>query len=148
MLAMIHAPRLDGFRKFEPREKDRALLDRFFLEMLDFETFGLTLFDDGGGDAFADLVVVVSDNMSWVDAEGGGRSTATMAEWETFRRRNPEARLVCLDVQPYGTTQAAERSDILNVGGFSDAVFEVIAAFAKNELTPAHWVGRIEELAL
>lgn len=30
--------------------------------------------------ASADLVVLVSDNMSWVDGEGGGRSTATMAE--------------------------------------------------------------------
>jgi hypothetical protein len=33
-------------------------------------------------------------------------------------------------VQPYGSTQAAEREDILNIGGFSDAVFEIIAAFA------------------
>ena len=56
--------------------------------------------------ASADLVVLVSDNMSWVDGHCGGRSTATMAEWETFRRRNPSARLVCLDIQPNGSTQA------------------------------------------
>ncbi len=96
----------------------------------------------------SDLVVLVSDNQSWVDAEGGGRSTATMAEWETFRRRNPQARLVCLDVQPYGSTQAQERADILNVGGFSDNVFEILARFAQGELNPDHWVGVIESLAV
>jgi 60 kDa SS-A/Ro ribonucleoprotein len=98
--------------------------------------------------ALADLVVLVSDNMSWVDANGGGRSTATMAEWATFRRRNPQARLVCLDLQPYSTTQAQERQDILNVGGFSDTVFEILATFAKGELNADHWVGVIESLAV
>lgn len=98
--------------------------------------------------ASADLVVLVSDNMSWVDSHWGGRSTATMAEWETFRRRNPNARLVCLDIQPYGSTQAKEREDILNVGGFSDAVFEILATFAKGELSADYWVGVIEGMAV
>jgi 60 kDa SS-A/Ro ribonucleoprotein len=98
--------------------------------------------------ALADLVVLVSDNMSWVDTDGGGRSTATMAEWATFRRRNPRARLVCLDVQAYGTTQAQERPDILNVGGFSDSVFGILAQFAAGELNADHWVGVIESLAV
>ena len=34
------------------------------------------------------------------------------------------AKLVCIDIQPYGTTQAKSRPDIINVGGFSDAVFD------------------------
>jgi 60 kDa SS-A/Ro ribonucleoprotein len=32
-------------------------------------------------------------------------------------------------LQPYDTTQAPEQDSILNVGGFSDAVFGVVAAF-------------------
>jgi 60 kDa SS-A/Ro ribonucleoprotein len=96
--------------------------------------------------AKADLVIFVSDNQSWVDA-GGGRGTALMAEWAQFRQRNPQARLVCLDIQPYETTQAAERADILNIGGFSDQVFDVIAAFASGKLEADHWIGRIEEIA-
>ncbi|MEI9894005.1 MAG: TROVE domain-containing protein [Chthoniobacter sp.] len=95
-----------------------------------------------------DLVIFVSDNMSWVDSQGGGHSTATMQEWEKFRARNPRARLVCLDVQPYGSTQAVEREDILNIGGFSDGVFEIIAAFAAGELNANHWVGLIEKIDL
>lgn len=93
--------------------------------------------------AQADLVILVSDNESWMD-ERLGRGTALMAEWGRFRQRNPKARLICLDIQPYRTTQAAERADILNIGGFSDQVFELMAAFAAGELEADHWVGRIE----
>jgi 60 kDa SS-A/Ro ribonucleoprotein len=98
--------------------------------------------------ARGDLVLLVSDNMSWVDSPYGGRGTAMMQEWGTFRSRNPQARLVLLDIQPSASTQAAERGDILNVGGFSDAVFEIIATFAKGELNPKHWVGLIEAIEL
>ena len=91
----------------------------------------------------AALVILVSDNESWMD-QGQGRGTALMAEWAAFRQRNPRARLVCLDIQPNSTTQATERADILNIGGFSDRVFEVIAAFAAGQLEADHWVGRIE----
>ena len=38
-------------------------------------------------------------------------------------------KLVCIDVQPYTTTQGPDRSALLNVGGFSDAVFIVVASF-------------------
>ncbi|HEX8138489.1 MAG TPA: hypothetical protein VF544_13055 [Pyrinomonadaceae bacterium] len=97
--------------------------------------------------ATGDLVIFVSDYESWVDA-GRGRGTATMQEWNVFKQRNPSARMVCIDVQPYATTQAEEREDILNVGGFSDQVFEVIAEFARGRLNPAHWVGAIEAVTL
>lgn len=97
--------------------------------------------------AKGDLVIFISDYESWVDA-GGGRGTATMREWNAFKQRNPNARLACIDVQPYRTVQAVEREDILNVGGFSDQVFEVIAEFARGELNADHWIGVIESVAL
>jgi 60 kDa SS-A/Ro ribonucleoprotein len=97
--------------------------------------------------AKGELVVIVSDNESWVDASGA-RGTATLREWNAFRARNPRARLVLIDIQPYLTTQAVEREDILNIGGFSDHVFEVVADFAAGRLNGNHWVGRIESVAL
>jgi 60 kDa SS-A/Ro ribonucleoprotein len=97
--------------------------------------------------AEGDLVIYVSDNESWVDARGG-RGTATMREWAVFKRRNPRARMVCIDVQPYGTVQAAESADVLNVGGFSDQVFDVVADFAAGRLNPDHWVGVVEAVSL
>jgi 60 kDa SS-A/Ro ribonucleoprotein len=97
--------------------------------------------------AAGDLVIYVSDNQSWVDA-GGGRGTATMREWRAFKARNPLARLVCVDLQPYGTTQAAEAPDVLNVGGFSDQVFRLVREFAAGRLDPGHWVAEIERVEL
>lgn len=97
--------------------------------------------------AKGDLVIFISDYESWVDA-GAGRGTAMMREFNAFRERNPAARLACIDVQPYRTVQAIEREDILNVGGFSDQVFDVISEFARGELNADHWIGVIESMAL
>lgn len=101
--------------------------------------------------AEGELVIFISDNQSWIDAgvdARGGRGTATLREWNVFRKRNPRARLVCIDVQPYSTTQAADREDVLNIGGFSDRIFEVVSEFAAGRLDPNHWVGVIESVEL
>jgi len=97
--------------------------------------------------AKADLVLFVSDSESWVD-QGRGLGTELLAQWSEFRQRNRNARLVCLDVQPNRTRQAAERADILNIGGFSDQVFDVISAFAAGQLEADHWIARIEAVAV
>jgi len=94
--------------------------------------------------AKVDLVVIVSDNQSWVDATRID-STATMREWERLKNRCPGAKLVCIDLQPYGTTQAVSRKDILNVGGFSDAVFETLSRFAKGE-AERDWIAEVKEM--
>jgi 60 kDa SS-A/Ro ribonucleoprotein len=98
--------------------------------------------------ARADLVIYVSDNESWVDWRGVGRGTAVMAEWTAFKVRNPRAKLVCIDIQPNAHTQAPNRDDVLNVGGFSDAVFDVIAAFAAGSGGTDHWVRVIDDVTL
>jgi 60 kDa SS-A/Ro ribonucleoprotein len=93
--------------------------------------------------AQVDLVVIVSDNESWVDATRAG-ATATMREWERLKNRNPGAKLVCVDIQPYGTSQAPQgRADRLNVGGFSDAVFDTIARFVSGETRD--WVDIVKQ---
>jgi hypothetical protein len=65
-----------------------------------------------------------------------------MAEWQQFRARNPGAKLACIDVQPYAAVQARSGEDVLNVGGFSDAVFEALASFARGELAGDAWVKK------
>ncbi|WAC74138.1 RNA-binding protein [Roseateles sp. SL47] len=97
--------------------------------------------------AQVDVVIMVSDNESWMDARRQG-ATQTLREWEALKQRNPQARLVCIDLQPGATTQAAERQDILNVGGFSDAVFTMVANFAAGEMNADHWMGEIDKVAL
>jgi 60 kDa SS-A/Ro ribonucleoprotein len=103
--------------------------------------------------AQGDLVVYVSDNQSWADFARKGaasytRGTIMAEEWERFRARNPQAKLVLIDLQPYASTQVAERADVLNVGGFSDSVFEIVSLFAKGELGSRHFVGAIESVRL
>ena len=97
-------------------------------------------------------IVLVSDNESWI---GTGRhgSTAVMTAWEIFvaNQRNlagKEAtpKLVNIDLQPYQTVQACERSDIMNIGGFSDSVFNVISAFLADN--NQRFVSEVEAIEL
>ena len=100
--------------------------------------------------------VLVSDNESWVKqgqafASGAGGSTGVMTEWQTFvanqqRLGVPTPKLVCIDLAHYGTTQAPERQDILNIGGFSDAVFQVVSSFLSNDA--GRFVAEVEAIEL
>jgi len=97
----------------------------------------------------ADTVILVSDYESWIDSThpyGGRRGTELQKAWQRFKRHNKQAKLVCLDITPYSTTQVKGAGDpsILQVGGFSDTVFDVVSMFAKDGLSPAKWVGEIE----
>jgi 60 kDa SS-A/Ro ribonucleoprotein len=98
--------------------------------------------------AKGDVLIYVSDNESWIDTpyygRFGGGATETMKQWNEFKSRSGDAKLVCIDIQPYGHTQAQERRDILNVGGFSDKVFSLVSEFANGNLADGHWVGVIE----
>ncbi len=54
------------------------------------------LLNDRG--AQGDLILFVSDNQSWVN-RGSAAGTQLMQAWQQFRKRNPRAKLVCLDIQ-------------------------------------------------
>lgn len=99
-----------------------------------------------------DVLIYVSDNESWIDSPNhgmfGGSGTETMKQWNEFKSRNADAKLVCIDIQPYAHTQAKERADILNVGGFSDQVFNLVSEFANGNLDAGHWVGVIEKVEI
>ena len=74
-----------------------------------------------------------------------------MDEWQTFvghqkRLGVSSPKLVCIDIQPYGSTQAPERADILNIGGFSDAVFNVVASYLANDAE--RFVAEVESIEL
>ncbi len=97
----------------------------------------------------ADLLIYVSDNESWMDSNRSWNSgTETMKQWNEFKSRNANAKLVCIDIQPATHTQAKERADILNVGGFSDQVFTLVSEFANGTLSAEHWVGVIEKVEI
>jgi len=97
--------------------------------------------------AKVDLLVLVSDNESWRDTRSGG-ATETMRQWTTIKSRCPQAKLVCIDLQPVATSQTVERNDVLHVGGFSDAVFDLIANFAAEGAGAKRWVEKIASIEL
>ena len=97
-------------------------------------------------------IVLVSDNESWV---GTGRhgSTGVMTAWEAFvanqrklAGKEASPKLVNIDLQPYQTVQACERADIMNIGGFSDSVFNVISAFLADN--NQRFVAEVEAIEL
>lgn len=94
----------------------------------------------------ADVVIYVSDNMSWADYYNRYGGTGMANEWVKFKRRNPKAKLVLIDIQPYANTQVSDSPDVLNIGGFSDSVFEVIEAFVNGNND--HFVDVIEKVEL
>jgi 60 kDa SS-A/Ro ribonucleoprotein len=102
--------------------------------------------------AKGDVLIYVSDNESWIDTpfygRFGGSATETMKQWNEFKSRNRDAKLVCIDIQPYGHSQAQEHRDILNVGGFSDQVFTLVSEFANGNLDDGHWVGVIDKVEI
>lgn len=71
--------------------------------------------------------VLVSDNESWYNEGGVGR---TATGWTVVKSRNPAAKLVNINIQPYMTTQVQNiPNEVLNIGGMSDVVFKVMAEF-------------------
>jgi len=108
-----------------------------------------------GRRAFAGCVLV-SDNESWVYRNrafgyGGNGATGVLTEWQTFvnnqkRLGISSPNLVCINIQSYGSTQAPERDDILNIGGFSDAVFNVVASYLADDA--GRFVAEVEAIEL
>jgi len=95
--------------------------------------------------AAVDLLVIVSDNQSWADTRTSG-GTETMRQWAQIKSRHPAARMVCIDLQPYATSQVIESQDVTHVGGFSDAVFDLLSS--GDASGTASGMERIEAIAL
>ncbi len=112
--------------------------------------------------ADVDMVVIVSDDQSWVETarevrsahertmyeQMYGRGTVVMEEWNALKVRCPKAKLVTLDLTPNTAAQSTPREDILRVGGFSDQVFDILALFADAKSGKDHWVDVIQGIAL
>lgn len=94
--------------------------------------------------ATGDLVVMVSDNESWAGLNSSYYGTGYQEDWDRYKKRNPNAVLVCIDLTPGRTAQAVGK-DILLVGGFSDNVFSVISKFYESRGDSSFWVSEINK---
>jgi len=105
--------------------------------------------------AKGDLLIMISDYESWMHIDtprprtwwrAADADTQMMAEWDRFKVRNPKAKLVCIDLVPQGTSQSYNRNDILNIGGFSDKVFDVVDGFCSGN--PNQWIDLVNQVEL
>lgn len=90
--------------------------------------------------AFAGCIIL-SDNESWFGAGqySWHRGTTTANEWKSFVEnqqrigtyKNPK--YVGVNLQPSAIAQNKEAKDVMNVGGFSDGVFETVSAFFEDD---------------
>lgn len=98
--------------------------------------------------AKSELILYVSDNESWYGRKPFWAKTSgtDMAEeWQLYTRRVKNAKLVCVDIQPYDNVQVPNAQNVLNVGGFSDSVFNVVDSFLHQRKS---WVDTVQSVDL
>lgn len=99
----------------------------------------------------ADIVVYLSDNESWLDAKRGSQrwgSTSTMDQWKIYKKKNPKAKLVNIDMTPNYSSQTSNDEDIMNIGGFTDKIFTTIKDFVTPGSEGQQWVPAIKAITL
>jgi 60 kDa SS-A/Ro ribonucleoprotein len=97
--------------------------------------------------AKVDVVIFVSDYESWTGYHGITGATQMQGQWDLLKGRNPNAKLVCLDLAPHNTSQVVSRPDTFGVGGFSDQVFSMINDFVTGS-SKNQWVDIINQVEL
>jgi len=111
------------------------------------------------------LVILVSDMETWADsgcahnhsygwgyaARSGAQGTGAQQEWNAYKARNPDAKLVTVNLVAntgYSQFQDKDRNDILKIGGFSDTMWDVITNYVLGNTGAEHWLKTIESVNL
>ena len=94
-----------------------------------------------------DVVILISDYESWTGYHGITGATQMQGQWDLLKVRNPNAKLVCLDLAPNNTNQVVSRPDIFGIGGFSDQVFSMINDFVTGS-SKNQWIDVINQVEL
>ena len=95
-----------------------------------------------------DNIIIVSDNESWIGASGGSYTrsgTPLQHRWADYLKDyNPKAKLLCININPEINVQVKDSFNAVNIGGFSDAIFPLIADFFNHDTQSDFWVERIK----
>lgn len=107
--------------------------------------------DNGVG---AEQVVMISDNESWADRVSYWQRQGYMSKVpatpmasaiDTWRRQtgSTNAKLIFNDITPNTTTPEASGPLVLNIGGFGDEVWRMVADFVEGRHGPEYWIDRV-----
>lgn len=100
--------------------------------------------------ADVDLLIIVSDNQSWSGSwHYPSGASPLMREWSKLQARNKNAKMVLIDIEANTDSQAPENvPDILNVGGWSDQVFDIVNSFVNGDAGSDKLVATVEAISL
>jgi len=96
-------------------------------------------------------LIMVSDNESWHSTKSYpsyAKGTNLNNEWLSFKKRNPNSKLILIDLTPNTTVQSKDNKDVLNLGGFSDDYFNLIAKFVEFGNNANLWTSAIESVKI
>jgi len=101
------------------------------------------------------LVIYVSDNEAWVETPYaefgsiyGSRATGMATAWAAYKKRNPKAQLVNINVYANTSNQMPENHpDVYQIGGFSDQVFTYIGDWSAGRAAD-YWLDQIKAIDL
>ncbi len=94
-----------------------------------------------------DLLIWITDEQSWMDTASYHRERIA-GLWEKYRSKNRKAKAVFINLQAYETVQVVDDGNVLNIGGWSDAMFETISSFIKGDLETGNWVAKIKAIKI
>ena len=99
--------------------------------------------------AMGDTIIFLSDNESWLDKSSSNqKDTSLVREWNVFKERNPNAKMVNIDITPKKDSQTIEAKDSLLIGGFSDQVFKMVDQFINGDFSKSHWKDVIDNITI
>ncbi len=97
-----------------------------------------------------DVYICASDNESWVENGNSGwsRGTGVAEQWAIIRQRCPKAKMININLQVEETVQINDAKGIINIGGFSEAIFDVIKLWVEDGAQSDGWVKMIEAIQI
>ena len=94
--------------------------------------------------AKVDKVMMFTDCQMWDSNAATRMQTSVSAVWDEYKRIAPDAKLYLFDLAGYGTTPLdIRRKDVFLIAGWSDKIFEVLAAIENGSNAVAE-IERIE----
>ncbi|QCE32880.1 hypothetical protein FAI41_04345 [Acetobacteraceae bacterium] len=83
-------------------------------------------------DLAPDVIILISDNESWIETgrRDHGGSTQAYKYWQKLHENNPNASLICWNLAPNTAFHVSNDSNVLNLAGYSEHLFQVILRFS------------------
>lgn len=92
-------------------------------------------------------IIILSDMQAWAEYQSYGAVAYANKVWHNIVSKNNNAKIVSINLAASDTTQLSNKhKNSLNIGGFSDEVFNTINSFIHNKWNEKYWVNEIKKI--